>query len=77
MSRATLPDVLTARGISVDRDPVTGDIVIWLHGADLAPFSGICLPLDHAVTVIERLTAACRRSAVEASAGPAASEGIH
>lgn len=77
MSRPPLTDVRTARGISIDRDPDSGDIVIWLHGADLAPIAGVCLPLNHAVTVNERLTAACRRSAVEASAGPAASEGIH
>lgn len=77
MSREPLNNARSARGVSIDRDPATGDIVLWLHGADMAVFAAICLPLEQAVTLNERLSAACRRSAVEAAAGPSASEGIH
>lgn len=77
MSRAPLVNVRPAKGISVDRDPVDGSIIIWLHGDDRAVFAGIALPLDGAVTFNERLTAACRRGAVEAAGGPSPSEGIH
>lgn len=77
MSRAPLVDVRSAQGISVDRDPVDGSIMIWLHGENRKVFAGIALPLDGAVTFNERLTAACRRGAVEEAAGPSPSEGIH
>lgn len=77
MSRPPLTDVRTARAISIDRDPAGGDIVIWLHGDDLTVFAGIALPLGHALTVNDRLTAACRRSAVELAGGPSPSEGVH
>lgn len=77
MSRAPLVNVRTAKGISVDRDAVDGSIVIWLHGDNQAVFAGIALPLDGAVTFNERLSAACRRGAVEEVAGPSPSEGIH
>lgn len=77
MSRAPLVDVRTAGGISVDRDPVDGSIMIWLHDENSTVFAGISLPLNGAVTFNERLTSACRRGAVEAVAGRSPSEGIH
>lgn len=77
MSRPPLVDVRAAKGISVDRDPVNGSITIWLHGENRAVFAGIALPLVGALTFNERLTAACRRGAIEEAAGPSPSEGIH